>query len=117
VLQLDRTENVDRYEAMIADREPLFSIDGVEYTVPKQVPMAWSMKTLDLATTQGDAVALDYAVSAMLGPDGYEALTNCKTLMPEDANTLFRIVMDKVLPNRSFIPKGSAASGVNGSPS
>jgi hypothetical protein len=107
VLVLDRPENVDAFAKMLAEREPLFAIDGVVYTIPKNVPPAWSMTAIDLAMTQGENVALAWVVGKMLEPEAYEALKNCPTLLPGDLSALFRIIMDKVLPDGAFAPKAS----------
>lgn len=107
VLVLDRPENVEAMTKLLAEREPLFSIDGTVHTIPKNVPPAWSMTAIDLAMTRGENVALAWVVGKMLEPESYEALKNCSTLLPEDLNTLFRIIMDKVLPDGAFAPKAS----------
>lgn len=107
VLVLDRPENVEAMNKMLAEREPLFSIDGEVYTIPKNVPPAWSMTAIDLAMTRGENVALAWVVGKMLEPQAFEALKSCSTLLPEDLNTLFRVIMDKVLPDGAFAPKAS----------
>lgn len=107
VLVLDRPENKTAVEQMLADREPVFAIDGVMYTIPKSVPPSWSMTAIDLAMTQGESVALAWVVGKMLEPAAYEALKSCPTLVPDDLNTLFRILMDRVLPGGAFAPKAS----------
>lgn len=105
VLQLDRAENQQHVEAMIADREPLFSVGGVEYTIPKQVPAAWSMQAFDIAITQGEKAALAWSVAMMLGDDGYAALKNCATLTREDLAVVFKAIVDRVMPGGSGAPK------------
>lgn len=104
VLALDRQENVDR----LAEREPLFSVDGVEYTIPKVVPASWTIQATNLAMTQGEAVALTYALLKMLGDDGFKALQDCETLTQEDLTLVTKIIADKVVPTKGdALPKGS----------
>lgn len=98
VLVLDRQENVDAIQAIIDDREPLFTLGGVTYTVPKKAPAAWTIKALDLARTVSDSVAVDYAMSKMLGVDGYKALAECETLTQSDFNVLRDEVLKRVIP-------------------
>lgn len=107
VLVLDRPENHAAFDKLISERQPLFSVDGVVYTIPKNVPPAWSMQAMDLAMTKGEDVALAWTVGTMLGVDGYEALKTCPTLLPEDLHVVFKAIMDKVLPGGSFAPKAS----------
>ncbi len=84
VLQLDRQENKNAIEAMLADREPLFAIGDTEYTIPKAAPAAWTVQATKLARTQGAKIAMDYALKMMLGDAGYEALSECDTLTQAD---------------------------------
>jgi hypothetical protein len=105
VLRLDRQENVDKIAAMVADREPLFSIGGVEYSIPKQVPAAWTIKATHLAMTAGDLVAAEYAVGKMLGEDGYKALADCETLTLTDFEIVRDAILDRVLPGEKSGPK------------
>jgi hypothetical protein len=107
VLQLDRQENKDRF----AKREPLFSVDGVEYTIPTVVPVSWTIRATNLAMNQGEAVALMYAMLKMLGEDGLEALQNCETLSNADLEQVTRIIADKVLPTKGdAFPKDSSTT-------
>lgn len=115
VLQLDWPENQDKIKAMIADREPLFSIGDEVYTIPKKVPPAWTMQVADLAATNYNA-ALAMALGLMLGPEGYEALKNCRTLTTDDLTTVFQVVSNRVLPG-VVGPKAPSTSGTNGSQS
>lgn len=102
VLQLDRPENQEQIDAMIADREPLFSVGGVEYTIPRQVPAGWSMQAFDIAITQGEKAALAWSVAIMLGDEGYAALKNCATLTREDLAVVFNAIVDRVMPGGAF---------------
>lgn len=104
VIQLDRPENVAEIEAIIADREPLFSLGGKTYTIPKTAPAAWMIKTLELAKTVGDSTAVEYALQKMLGVDGYKAIAECETLTMGDFTAIRDEVVKRVLPQA---PKAS----------
>jgi len=98
VLRLDRQENVDAYQALIADREPLFSIGEVEYTIPKQAPTAWTVRTAHVSMTEGDVAAANYAMFTMLGEAGAEALASCETLTMTDFERIRDVILKRVLP-------------------
>jgi hypothetical protein len=104
VLRLDRKENVDAIQALIDDREPLFSVGGVEYTIPKKAPAAWTIRTTTLAVETGDAQAVEYALQKMLGEDGYKALAECDTLTTTDFEVIRDVILKRVFPQA---PKAS----------
>lgn len=104
VIVLDRKENVDK----LAEREPLFSVDGVVHTIPKHVPASWTIEATKLATEVSEAAALAYVIDKMLSTESYEALQSCETLTKEDLNDVVQILADKVLPaSGSAFPKAS----------
>lgn len=105
VLQLDRQENVDALAAMIADREPLFAVGGVEYTIPKQAPAAWTIRAVELATTVSIVSATEYAFQTVLGDAGYRALVECKTLTAADLQVIRTACLDRVIPGGFEAPK------------
>lgn len=114
VLQLDRPENEARIAELIADREPFFSVDGVEYTIPKQPPPSWGMEAFHVASTQGYGEAMAFALYKLIGDEGYAALSRCKTLTPEDIQTLSRAAVERVLPGGVPGPKASESTGTTG---
>jgi hypothetical protein len=111
VLRLDRAGNDAVIEAMIADREPLFVIGEMVYTIPRKVPPSWSMRAFNLATTQGEATALAYAAMKLLEPEAFTALQECETLTPDDMATVFGALVDRIMPNGTFAPKASSIDG------
>jgi hypothetical protein len=98
VLRLDRQENVDAIAAMIADREPLFSIGGEVYTIPKKAPAAWTLQATQLGITESAQAAAEYAFDAMLGEDGYKALVGCPTLTMTDLEIVRDAILGRVIP-------------------
>ncbi|PKV95924.1 hypothetical protein ATK30_6857 [Amycolatopsis echigonensis] len=98
VLQLDRQENIDAIQAIIDDREPLFSVGGVEYTIPKKAPAAWTIQATKLALEVSDSHAIEYALKKMLGDDGYQALAACETLTAADFDVIRDAIVKRVVP-------------------
>jgi hypothetical protein len=105
VLRLDRSENDAVIAAMIADREPLFSIGDQAYTIPRQVPPSWSLRAFNLATTQGETAALAYAAEKLLEPEAWVALQVCETLTPADMRVVLSALVERILPDGGFSPK------------
>jgi hypothetical protein len=55
-------------------REPIFSIDGMEYTMPVEVPGSVALEAMEMFRTLGDAAATPWLLDLMLGVDGHRAL-------------------------------------------
>ncbi|MFB9924875.1 hypothetical protein ACFORO_25905 [Amycolatopsis halotolerans] len=92
-------------DKLIADREPLFTIGGTTYTIPKQVPPSWSVKAFTIAATQGESAAISYAAEKLLTPAAWEALRECETVTPAAWQQVFKALMDRILPESGFGPK------------
>lgn len=58
----------------------LFEVDGVMYQVPRKPSASISLQYLDVIEKYGESAANLYILREMLGPDGYKALSTCKTL-------------------------------------
>lgn len=114
VLVLDRPGVAEKFAEQLEDREPLFALGDEVYTIPKTVPTSWQMQTFYLSQKEGHTVAVNYAMAQMLGVRGLEALKDCKTLLDEDVDKLCMIVMGKVLPLQTYVPKGSSTDGGQG---
>lgn len=98
VIRLDRQEALDAIAAIIADREPLFSIGDKTYTIPKAVPAAWTVKATNMAVRGQGVQAMEFALQKMLGEDGYEALSDCETLTVADFEKIRDIIVKRVFP-------------------
>lgn len=116
LLVLDDEESQAEIDAIIADREPLFQVGGVTYSIPKKVPPSWTMTAVSLAMERGESVALMFGLENMLGEDGWLALRTCKTLTEEKMAKVIRVIVDRLMPGWSLVPKGLPTSGTNGSP-
>ncbi|MEU0531978.1 hypothetical protein [Amycolatopsis tolypomycina] len=104
-LVLDREEASAEVEALIADREPLFTVDGVTYTIPKVCPSSWSLMAWTIANTRGASAALSYATENVLGPEAMAAMIGCRSLTKADTKAVLQAVMDRVLPDGLPFPK------------
>jgi hypothetical protein len=70
-LRLDTNAEPDpRY----TQRETLFSIDNDEYTIPLAVSTNVLLEYVHRSATEGIDAAVDYAVTELLGEEGYAAL-------------------------------------------
>lgn len=114
-LVLDDAESQAETDALLADREPLFTVGGITYTIPKEVPPSWTLKAFELASTEGESAALAFAVQHCLDEDGWSALVNCETLSRTNMRKVLQALMDKVLPEGVLVPKASPTSGTNDS--
>lgn len=104
-LVLDRAENRTVVDALVADREPLFTIGRKTYTIPKKVPPSWTMQAFTVASEQGEKAALVFAASKLLEPDAWAALEQCDTLTQADLLVIFKAITDRILPDGAFVPK------------
>jgi hypothetical protein len=62
------------------DTVPLFEIDGVEYSVPRKPRANIALKYLATLEARGPEIASVYLMRAVLGDEGYAALSNCDSL-------------------------------------
>ncbi len=92
-------------EQLIADREPLFTVGGVTHTIPKRVPPSWSVKAYKIATEQGEAAALSFAVEKLLTDEAWDALGECETVTPTAWEKVLNALVDRILPDGVLGPK------------
>ncbi|MFD5089320.1 hypothetical protein ACFWMR_01870 [Amycolatopsis thailandensis] len=102
---LDSEESEAEVERMLADREPLFTVSGTTYTIPKQVPVAWTLQAFNIAMTAGEKAAITWACATVLDPEAWLALQECRTLTAKNLEAVMKAVMDKVIPDGMPIPK------------
>lgn len=104
-LVLDRAENRAAVDALVADREPLFTIGRKTYTIPKKVPPSWTLQAFTVAAEQGEKAALVFSAGKLLEPEAWAALEQCDTLTQSDLHAVFKAIMDRILPDGAFVPK------------
>src|ERR1700733_9429126 len=93
-------------------REPIFTIDEVEYTAPAEVPPHMGLKYLHLMRTEGQGAANYFMLMTVLGEEGYLALMNYEQLEQEEYDLVLKIATKKMIGPQE-VPKGP--SGSNGS--
>jgi hypothetical protein len=83
-------------DAWKKDREPLFSIDGVEYTIPKAVPTNVGLKAMDHLARVSEPEGVRYIMILMLEKEGWDALQGADGLEEADLRTIQEIIRKKV---------------------
>lgn len=102
---LDDAEAQAEIDALIADREALFTIGGVTYTIPKRVPPSWSLRAYRIAVEQGSAASLQFAAEKLLTPEAWDALTECETVTESGMRAVLDTLVDRILPDGVLGPK------------
>jgi hypothetical protein len=78
------------------DREPLFKLGGVVYTVPKQVSPGISLEYLRLAGVAGEQTALIWTMQRLISDGGYLALVQDAALTAAELGKLTSAITAKV---------------------
>jgi hypothetical protein len=82
-----------------AEREPLFSIDDVEYTIPVEgaVPPALGLESLEVARVNGQPHAEAWLAEMLLGSAGWRALRTCPDIEMGQMQAIMRIMRDRAM--------------------
>lgn len=102
-LQFTTPEQVEEIE-----RAPLFSIDGVTYTIPTTVPPARALKVMRSYRLYGEQVALTEMLEEMIGTPAYLALMEWPHLTNDNLASLLDAVQ-KVVVGALETPKGGSS--------
>jgi len=78
-------------------REKLFSIDGVDYLIPKEFGPNLSLVFIDAIGRVGEDVAIGRVMRVALGKAGWEALQEFEDLQPLQLKKIMSIVMRKIM--------------------
>jgi hypothetical protein len=78
-------------------REPLFSIDDREYTIPVEVPGNITLQALERVRQDGEGPTTAWLLELMLGDDGYRALRECSSVSRQNLAAIGAVVSAKVL--------------------
>lgn len=84
-------------EAPAIEDEPVFSIDGRVFTMPKRVPVATALKYMRMVRKEGQDVAIGWAVEKVLGEEAYVALSEFDGLTKDQLAQVMEIVRQKLL--------------------
>lgn len=78
-------------------RVELFSIDGVDYTIPATPRPNVGLKYLKTLRDKGQDIASAGLLIDLLGESGYTALMNCESLTESQFTQILEIVQDVAL--------------------
>jgi hypothetical protein len=93
-------------DAWKKEREPLFSIDGTEYTVPVRVPANVGLKAVDQVARLGEADGTRFLMILMLEEAGWKALMDCDALEAADLQAIQEVIREKVFGGLEAEGKG-----------
>jgi hypothetical protein len=88
---------LDPADAPDVETEVLFTIDGTEYRVPKEVPPITGLRALDIIADEGEAPGLRWLLQEVLGQDGYDALLACPSITSKQLGQIMTVVRDKAM--------------------
>lgn len=83
--------------AAAEEREPFFSLDGTEYTIPKMIGGEISTQALQRLRTEPEYAVIGWMMETVLGKEAWRALRNAKGLKPEDLAAVIEGVRMKVM--------------------
>lgn len=92
-------------DAPPVERETLFSIDGVEYDIPKTFGANVGLQLARLTMTRGTDVAVSWALETALGEKGHAALMGFDQLTPEQLHQVTQVVLTRIAGGME-VPKG-----------
>lgn len=77
-------------------REPLFSIDDTEYTVPTEVRATMALEAMERTRTEGEPAATAWIMRELLGEEGWRVLRTSRAVSRSDLRTIMEICRQKV---------------------
>ncbi|MCW2898572.1 MAG: hypothetical protein JWO67_837 [Streptosporangiaceae bacterium] len=84
-------------EAPVIEMEPVFSIDGRVFEMPKRVTVNTALIYMRMARKQGPEAAISWAVERVLGEEPYIALMECESLTKDQLAQVMEIVRTKLM--------------------
>jgi hypothetical protein len=88
---------IDSSDYAEPEREHIFTIDGVEYTMPVTVEPALALRVLEVIEVNGEAAATSFALYEVLGEKAHEALKGCKAMTAAQMMAITDVIMERVL--------------------
>lgn len=88
---------IDTKTPISDERIPVFSIDDVEYSMPKEINGHFALEVLEQIRTNGAESVISWMLEEAVGAKGYRALRGCETLTTADLKTVIKVVQDHVL--------------------
>jgi len=88
------------------EREPLFSIDGVEYTIPVSIPTNVGLRAMRKVAELGEIAGTQWLLVYLLGQDAWDALEGCADLTRADLTAIQEVVRTKAFGDQEAEGKG-----------
>lgn len=79
------------------ERVPLYSVDGVEYGMTKDIGAGLALQVVERVTMYGEVAAIPWILRKLVGDAGIEALYAAKNFEPADLAALGKIVQEHVM--------------------
>lgn len=89
-----------------AGRRPLFYIDGVEHSIPVDVPGNLALQAIEWMAELGDAMATRKLMIEVLGEESYRALVNCTSISKGEMQAIQQVIKDLVFGEQEQEGKG-----------
>lgn len=83
--------------AAVDEREPFFSLDGVEYTIPKMIGGEIAIEALHRFRTEPELAVVAWMMETVIGKDAWSALRTAKGLDPKDLAAVIEAVREKTM--------------------
>lgn len=78
-------------------REPFFTLDGVEYTIPEMIGGEVSLQALERFRSEPELAVIAWMMETVIGKDAWKALRNAKGLDAADLASVIEAVRTKVM--------------------
>lgn len=88
------------------ERQELFSIDGVSYTIPKEVPASLGLEAIDRTAREGEVRANRWLMIQLMGQEAYDALRTCPGVGKEDLLAIQAVCRELVFGDQEEEGKG-----------
>lgn len=92
------------------ERTVVAYLDDYELTIPKQVPPNLALKVMRTQRVRGEEMAMMEMLEEVLGPEGFERLSNWRQLTTDNLIDLFKVIQS-VAMGALEIPKSGSRNG------
>lgn len=103
---------IEAREPVEVEQIHVFTIGGVDYHMPAEVPPSISLEAVEVLRQEGQAVASAWVLEEVLGHDGYEALITCRDMTKAELDYIVNGIMDHVSGELSGDAEGNG-QGLN----
>jgi hypothetical protein len=79
------------------EREPLFTLDGEEYSIPKVIGAEVSLEALHRFRSDHELAVIAWMMETVLGVEAWKALRTAKGLDPKDLAAVIEAVRERTM--------------------